>query len=362
MYTKLTKGMLDLCILDILKRYTDESHRLSQKDIAEILRNEYATIVERKAIKRNLMNLIEAGFDLEYSESVRMMPEKDGATGEVKMVESAVLSDFYLRHDFTDAELRLLIDSLLFSTHIPYSQCMELIGKLEGLSSVYFKSKVRHIATFPTRTNDNKQLFYTIDLLDEAIGKRRQVSFAYCEYRTDKKLHRKRRPDGSVREYVINPYQMAAKEGKYYLICNLDKYNDISNYRIDRITDVKILDTPIKPFESLDGAKNDLLDLSKYMTEHLYMFSSESVWVDFRIPRAMIGDVIDLFGSDVRFSDETDTQVSVRAYVNEMAMRQFAKAYAPDVVVLGPQGLVEQVREDTRKTWEMYNQNKGETL
>lgn len=26
---------------------------------------------------------------------------------------------------------------------------------------------------------------------------------------------------------------MAAKEGKYYLICNYDKYDDISNYRLD---------------------------------------------------------------------------------------------------------------------------------
>ena len=46
-------------ILDILKRYTDENHRLSQKDIQDILEREYDMTVERKAVKRNLMNLIE---------------------------------------------------------------------------------------------------------------------------------------------------------------------------------------------------------------------------------------------------------------------------------------------------------------
>ena len=28
-----------------------------------------------------------------------------------------------------------------------------------------------------------------------------------------------------------------AKEGKYYLVCNYDKYDDVSNYRIDRMAD-----------------------------------------------------------------------------------------------------------------------------
>ena len=32
MYTKQPKKMLTMNILDILKRYTDEDHRLSQKD------------------------------------------------------------------------------------------------------------------------------------------------------------------------------------------------------------------------------------------------------------------------------------------------------------------------------------------
>ena len=59
-------------ILDILKRYTDENHRLSQKEIQDILEREYDMKVERKAIKRNLMHLIEFGYNINYSESVRI--------------------------------------------------------------------------------------------------------------------------------------------------------------------------------------------------------------------------------------------------------------------------------------------------
>ena len=41
-------------ILDILKRYTDENHRLSQKEIQDIPEREYDMTVERKAVKRML--------------------------------------------------------------------------------------------------------------------------------------------------------------------------------------------------------------------------------------------------------------------------------------------------------------------
>lgn len=71
MYTKQPKKMIIINILDILKRYTDENHRLSQREIMDILEREYDMKVDRKAVKRNLMNLIDFGYQVEYSESIR---------------------------------------------------------------------------------------------------------------------------------------------------------------------------------------------------------------------------------------------------------------------------------------------------
>ena len=58
---KSPKKVLLLNILDILRKYSDEDHRLSQKDIVDILKTEYGMTVERKAVTRNLMNLIDFG-------------------------------------------------------------------------------------------------------------------------------------------------------------------------------------------------------------------------------------------------------------------------------------------------------------
>ena len=78
LFAKSPKKLIIMNILDILKRYTDENHRLSQKDIQDILEREYDMTVERKAVKRNLMNLIEFGYNINYSESVRIFKDKDG--------------------------------------------------------------------------------------------------------------------------------------------------------------------------------------------------------------------------------------------------------------------------------------------
>lgn len=151
MYAKQPKKLMILNILDILRKYTDEDHRLSQKEISDILKSEYQMPADRKAVRRNLLNLMDCGYDIEYSELVRMVPNPK--TKELE--ESYLWSDFYLERQFTDGELRLLIDGLLFSQHVPYSQCKELVEKLEGLSSIYFRSRVGHIAKMPADQADN---------------------------------------------------------------------------------------------------------------------------------------------------------------------------------------------------------------
>lgn len=51
--------MVIINILDILKKYTDMDHRLTQAEIADILKKEYYMEVDRKTVKRNLLNLLD---------------------------------------------------------------------------------------------------------------------------------------------------------------------------------------------------------------------------------------------------------------------------------------------------------------
>lgn len=343
----LKRKKLSFAILDILRQYTDENHRLSQNDIVELLEKDYAMKADRKSVKRNITSLWEMGYPIEFEEKLRMYPNKEG-----KMEESFIQYDFYMERDFTDSELRLLIDSLLFSKHIPYSQCRELVEKLERLSNRYFKSRVRFVATLPETAPKNRELFYTIEIIDEAIANGKQVAFTYNEYGTDKKLHPKR-----DREYIVNPYQMAAINGRYYLICNYDKHDNLANYRLDRITGIRLLDTPAKPKEAVKDAGKGF-SLPKHMAEHLYMFNGESAVVTFRMKKDVLNDVIDWFGTEVAFSDETEDEVTARVTVNRKAMRYWARQYCGTVKILSPADLAETVKIDLQ--WALEQYNKGE--
>lgn len=338
--------MLAFAILEILQQNTDAEHKLTQAEIQAILARNYEIKADRKTVRRNLLKLMETGYQIEYREAPRSFKNRFGENE-----DGTIMTDIYLEHDFADSELRLLVDSLLFSKHIPGRQRNALVAKLEGLSNKYFKSRIRYISALPDELPENRELFFTIEELDRAIEKKRKVAFRYNRYQTDKKLHPQKNEDGTVREYIVNPYQMAVANGKYYLICNYDKYDNISHYRLDRITGIRILDEPVKPLRNVIQGS---LSLPKHMAEHIYMYSGESIQVSFRIKKSIIGDVIDWFGKKVYFFNETDDEVSVQTTVNETAMRRWALQYGVYATVLTPQRLADAVKEDIRKVAEQY--------
>ena len=351
MYTAQPKKLLILQILDILRKYSDENHRLSQKEIADLLEKEYGTTAERKAIKRNLMDLIDYGHLIEYTEVKRSTSNR--ATGNRE--DTSKLSDFYLVHDFSEGELRLLIDGVLSSRQLPYQQSQALIQKLEGLASRYFSAKVRHIHPLPERVPRSQQFFLNIEVLDEAISQNRQVAFFYNEYGLDKRLHPKQDKHRRPRRYVVNPYQMASANGRYYLIGNDDYFSDVAHFRIDRISEIHLLDTARKPIKDVAGLEKGL-SLPRHMAEHIYMFSGESGRVVFRAKRFLLNDVIDWFGTEISLKAEDEENVVVTVpSVNLQAMRMWALQYALYTKILEPTDLVEGVREDIRMAGENYS-------
>ncbi|MBO4264995.1 MAG: WYL domain-containing protein, partial [Clostridia bacterium] len=305
--------------------------------------------IERKAIKRNIMDLIDFGYDINYEETARSVKRPDGSEE-----TTTILSDFYIERDFTDSELRLLIDSVMFSKHIPRAQCKELVSKLSKLSNKYFNSRIKFISTMPDDVPQNKQLFYNIEIIDEAIAHGKQITFEYNRFGSDKQMHPETDQDGNVKTFTANPYQIVAANGRYYLICNYDKYDDVANIRLDRITNIKCTVNRAKPQKQVPEISGGF-NLPKHMAEHIYMFSGASAPVSFRAKKYLISDIIDWFGKDVRFSDETDDEITVTTTVNIKAMRIWALQYALHIKVLSPQTLADDVKSDIEKALANYN-------
>lgn len=51
-----------------------------------------------------------------------------------------------------------------------------------------------------------------------------------------------------------------------------------------------------------------------------------------------------------------NARVTVTAWVNEMTIKQFAKIFSSDVVVLEPRAIADAVREDAWRTVEIYEE------
>jgi predicted DNA-binding transcriptional regulator YafY len=346
MFTGQQKKISIIAILKILYEHSDTDHRLSAKEIIDHLWSDYNIKLDRKAVKRNLMDLLDFGYDIEYTETPKKNPKGE---------EEIIYSDWYINHTFDNSELRLLIDSLLFSKHMPYSQCKDLIGKLVGLSSTYFKDNVKHIHNLPDGMPYNKNLLYTIEILDEAISKKKQVSFNYADYGIDKKMHVKTDKDGNPINYIINPYQMVATNGRYYLICGTDKHDTLGHYRIDRIVNIQEpLKTNIKPLSKIKGAERGL-DLPKHMAEHIYMFSGESIRVKFLVELDMINEIVDWFGFDFDVIEKNDGLTEISVLVNEQAMFYWAMLYSTRVEVISPKRLRDKITESLAEVAEKYN-------
>lgn len=137
------------------------------------------------------------------------------------------------------------------------------------------------------------------------------------------------------------------------MICNYDKYEDLANYRIDRITGIRLLDTPVKPQNKVTELKNGF-NLPKHMAEHIYMFTGDSVKAVFRAKRSILNEIMDWFGTEVQFSDITPEEITVNVVVNEQAMRHWAMQYARQITVISPQRLVDLVKEDIREAAGKY--------
>ena len=135
-------------ILQILQKYSDYDHPLTQDDIIAHLEKDYGIVVERKAISRNLSLLKEAGYE----------------------IESRRAGSYLAMREFEDSELKLLIDGVLCSKHINPRQSSDLIEKLCKLSNKYFRSHVKNVHTVTDwNKTDNPALFYNVEMVDMAI-------------------------------------------------------------------------------------------------------------------------------------------------------------------------------------------------
>lgn len=327
MYTKPSKKMLPFAILEILQRHTDEKHTLSQEDIRKLLEKDYELYVDRKSIKRNIMDLIDMGLDIQYSETIRSVIDKYSGEQE----EQSILSDFYLLRDFSDCEIHLLIDEIIDSKYIPTSQRNQLISKLEALSSMSYRKRHKHITA--NSTTNNKQLFYTLEVLEEAISSNTGIRFLYQDFGADEV--------GAIRsrqlEHIVIPKDTSVSNGIYYVICE-ELNGEKSKYRIDFITSIYI--------------EKHITKTPHYSSLHN---SSDTVRVTFLVCESELSEFIGEFGYNSISSRKAKDGLVISINVSKHNAIRYATNNPGSVTILAPDSLRSRVVSELQTGLQKYN-------
>ena len=322
-----TKTLALLRIWQILQRHTDCEHKLTMDEIGDYLRKDYGIDMERKAISRNVDLLKEAGVDV------------------FKTSKGSCL----FTRDFEDSELRLLIDGILCSRHIPSRQSAELIEKLCGLSSKYFRSHVKNIHTVQDwNKTENQSVFLNIELIDTAIEEGRQLQYDYNKYGVDKELHK-----SSFQR--VSPFQLILHNQKYYLMAYSDYWGNMVFHRLDHISNMRFYDkVPAKSIRDIPGYANGI-DYKKISSTMPYMYADPPETIRMRLHKRMIDHVIDWFGTDVNISATEDEDIIlVVLKASPAAMEHWAMQYINHVEVVEPAHLREKIRENLTEGLKKY--------
>lgn len=166
----------------MLKENTDEENHLSTDEVISML-SERGISVERQALIKDIKLLNDWGYEiLSYKKK----------------------SYYYYVVDrkFDMAELRILIDAVQSASFISKMRTESLTKRIAALAGER-KGDVlsKNFVCYDTNKRSNKQVFYTIDMIETATEEERKVSYLYFYLKTEKqKVYRK-----SGAKNTVNP-------------------------------------------------------------------------------------------------------------------------------------------------------------
>lgn len=398
-------------VLEILKKISDESHPVTQAELLAAMRdmdgfaatenpgtlshivdgilrqinpveytkkNDSAYRIKYRGYQENLLDRKEEIKELK-NEARRVGADVEAIRKKLSELSAKAPSITELRyiHDFTDREMDQMIQAVSFSDSISAKEKANLIGKITDTASIYYETPFYDRRTGKLKFNPGGIFARTyrmpednagggedpggqVSLIQRAINDKVRIGFRFNDYDAEGNLIPRRR------SYVLNPYHIVVYHDMYYLIGNMPGKENLSHYRIDLMSDVKVLrddaGKPVKrtPMERLEsaGKMGREWDPAKYMSEHLHMGYDEPRRVRIKIPRDQYTVLHDWFGDHYRkLRTPCEEGFDFVDVVTSPAMIvHWAMQYA-GVVEIMDEEIREQIRDAIKKLEEKYGKS-----
>lgn len=311
-------------ILKYLLEHTDEDHYATISDINEFLRLQQLD-GDRETIAACVCELKEIGYQIECIHSTQ--------------------NRYYIKQrDFSLPEVKLLVDAVQSSRFIPQEKSRELVEKLAGLRGEHQSDILKRQLYVESRfKTDNLDIIETVEKVHQAIAANKKVVFQYFDYNLQKEKILKF--DGW--QYKLSPYVLVWNNDQYYLVGYFEKYEKITKFRLDRITNLEILEEEVIP------QPNDF-SIADFFEKEFSMLAGEHCKVELLCENKLMGSLIDKFGTDfqVEAVDEDHFKVSVEValggtfYGWVFASRGAMRITAPEEAVIGFDNLLSSYKYD----------------
>lgn len=282
------------------------------------------------------------------------------------------LVDLQFNHTFSFDEINQLIEAVLFLKNINGDEKESLIKKLKTLSSKNYPKYSPYISKYTGTVSTEIQGVFEDSRIDEIAAKENlrliresvedncKIAFHFNGYNKRKELEPRRNDNGSLMTYIVDPYYVLVYNGKYYLVCSREPYENISFYRIDLMSDitnqigVSVLNkekTAAKPRRKKAEIKGlpkewNQKTASRFQSEHMYMFYGEPEKIRLKIDCERYTLLHDYFGEAYEFKKSLDSKWDeVEVTCVPEAVMNWAMQCSGYVEILEPKILREKMKE-----------------
>ena len=313
-------------ILDYLQRNSHEQKPVRAAELIAMLDREHNISCDRKTVYSDVAALMEYGVD------IVSIPGKNGG--------------YYIAsRNFELPELKLLIDAVQSSRYLTEKKSRELIEKLLAQCNEQDARLMKRNVLVSGRVKSmNETIYYNVDAIQEAIAQGRQITFQYFDWDFGGK--RKYRE----KSYTASPYGLCQDNENCYLLALSDRHG-ITSYRVDRMTDITLLDTPRTPCPELTGKA-----LVEQANRRFSMHSGDATDVKLRFHNSLINVVIDRFGKDTMLipDGEEHFNFTVKVAVSPMFL-SWVMGFGSKAKVLYPQSVADALCALCREAMNQYS-------
>ena len=317
-----------LYLVQLFSRETDDTHKLTMPEIITKLAAEGVN-ADRKTLYQDFDELRRFGFDI--------ISEKEGRN-----------YYYYLgSRDFELPELKLLVDSVQSAKFITDKKSDQLIKKLESLVSKYEGSQLHRQVIISGRVKTmNESIYYNVDKIHAAIGEDKQIRFKYFDWNLKKEME----PRYDGKWYRLSPWALMWDDEKYYLVAYDSKHETIIHYRVDKMTQIGILDEKREGHEAFRK-----FNIAHYTNTLFGMFAGDETKVTIEAENRLVSVFIDRFGKDIIIApiDGDHFRTTVTVAVSKQFF-DWIMAIDGDVKVVAPDSVVKQIRAEIERLAEKY--------